>query len=152
MRIKWGAGELQRCALTTTVETMVYPKSWIWNHFKQFPIAECYLGQQNYEASCNICREEAIVNKDIRWVVFYDKSATKLERHMNRCHQSILLERNRAVAVTVVAEGQTKTLQQFLNTGAKDEVLYKYIKLLVMQYLPVSLCLAFEFTGKIISS
>ena len=71
---------------------------------------------------------------------------------MNRCHQSILLERNRAVAVTVVAEGQTKTLQQFLNTGAEDEVLYKYIKLLVMQYLPVSLCSAFEFTGKITSS
>jgi hypothetical protein len=110
------------------------------------------LGQQNYEASCNICQEEAIVNKDMRWVVFYDKSTTKLERHMNRSHQFILQERNRAVAVTVVAEGETKTLQKFLNTGAKDKVFYKYIKLLVMQYLPISLCSAFEFTGKIISS
>jgi hypothetical protein len=27
--------ELQRCALTATVETMVDPKSWIWNHFKR---------------------------------------------------------------------------------------------------------------------
>lgn len=66
---------------------------------------------------------------------------------MNRCHQSILQERYKAVAMTVVAEGEAKTLSQFLNTGVEDEIRYKYIKLLFMQYLPISLCSAFEFTN-----
>jgi hypothetical protein len=73
MRIKWGVGEIQRCALTTPEELMVDPKSWIWDH--------------------------------------------------NRCHQSTLQERKKEVAVKVVAQGEAKTLSQFLKTEV--EVLQK---------------------------
>jgi hypothetical protein len=43
-------------------------------------------------------------------------------------------------------------LEDWSRSTTEDEILYKYIKLLVIQYLPISLCSAIEFTGEIILS
>lgn len=91
MRVKWGAGEEKCCALSTDVEAFK-GSTWLWDHFKRFTKEDSYLQQQNYEASCNICKEEAKSDPTIPWVVFYDKSTTKLERHLAKCHPSIVKE------------------------------------------------------------
>jgi hypothetical protein len=43
-------------------------------------------------------------------------------------------------------------LEDWSRSTTEDEILYKYIKLLVIQYLPISLCSAIELTGEIILS
>lgn len=99
-------------------------------------------------ASCNICKEEAKVHTDIRWVIFYDKSTTKLERHLNKCHPTVVHGHQKGIAESLVKDGKSKMMSEFLKAGAQDDKTYRFMKMCIMNFLPISLCSCKEFNGK----
>ena len=146
-RQKWKAGDIARCPKTTKVEDFK-GTCWIWRYFKRLSQEELRGRKQNYEASCNICLEEAKADNRIKWTVLYDGSTTKLVRHLKACHEHLEKQHTNDIAVSLVSEGETKNMAEFLRTGNDDDTLYNYLKMCVMHLLPISLCSYKEFNGE----
>ena len=149
-RHKWGSSEIPRCPITVKLEEFK-GACWIWKYFKRLSKDECGENKQNYEASCNTCLMEARDDNRIKWIVFYDGSTTKLVRHLRACHDHLEKEHIDDIALSMVSEGETKSMAEFLRSGTDDDTLYNYLKMCVMHFLPISLCSYKEFNGKYLS-
>lgn len=146
-RVKWGPGEDARNPNTVKLENFK-GSCWIWKFFKRLSKENCGENKQNYEASCNTCLNEAKEDNRIKWIVFFDGSTTKLVRHMRACHEELVKEHTDDIAGSLVTEGDSKTMADFVRTGNEDDTLYNYLKMCVMNFLPISLCSYKEFNGK----
>ena len=137
-RLKWGPEEVIRDAGRHKLEEYD-GKSWLWAHFRRFSKLDSAKSDQSYEASCNICHEEAKINSCIKWVVFYDKSTTKLNRHLELCHRSVCLDHSKESAKILLSSGD-RTMTEYLCVGANDDYLYRFLKMCVKMCLPISMC------------
>ena len=146
-RHKWGPGEEARNPNTVKLESFK-GTCWIWKYFKRLSKEDCGENKPNYEASCITCLSEAKEDNRIRFMVYFDGSTTKLVRHMRACHEELVKEHTDEIAGSLVSEGDSKTMAEFLRTGTEDDTLYNYLKMCVMNFLPISLCSYKEFNGK----
>lgn len=146
-RHKWNPSE-RACNPNTVKLESFKGTCWIWKYFKRLSKGDCGQNKQNYEASCNICFDEAKEDNRIKWIVFYDGSTTKLVRHMSACHEELVKVHTDDIAGSLVSEGDSKTMADFVRTGNEDDTLYNYLKMCVMNFLPISLCSYKEFNGK----
>lgn len=138
IRLKWGSEDEVKEARNFKLQ--VYDgKSWLWEHFKRFTKRDAKNGDQSYEAGCNICYEESKTKTDIKWTIFFDKSTTKLSRHLELCHKSICLDHSKESAKTLLSGGE-KTMAAYLCTGANDDHLYRVLEMCVKICLPISIC------------
>ena len=138
IRLKWGPEEEIKEAKHFKLE--VYDgKSWLWDHFKRLTKRDAKNSDQSYEAACNICYDESKTKSDIKWTVFYNKSTTKLSRHLELCQKSICVDRSKESAKTLLSSGE-KTMTAFLCSGAHDDHLYRVLKMCIKMCLPISMC------------
>lgn len=146
IRLKWGTEEEVKDAINFKLE--VYDgKSWLWEHFKRLSQEDAKNGEQSHEAACNICYEESKTRRDIKWTVYYDKSTTKLSRHLELCHKATCLDRSKESAKILLARGD-KTMNAYLCAGADDDHLYRVLKMCVQMCLPISICEHHAFACK----
>ena len=137
-RLNWGPEEKIRDAGLIKLDEYD-GKSWLWAHFQRFSKVDSVKSDQPYEASCKICHKEAKINRCIKWVIFYDKCTTKLNRHLELCHRSVCLDHSKESAKILLSSGN-RTMTEYLCVGANDDHLYRFLKMCVKMCLPISMC------------
>lgn len=118
-RVKWTIDEAPMNPATYKLE--VGPgKSWLWAHFKRFSMKDSVSRNQSKNASCNICNDEARTKPEIKWVVAYDTSTTKLYRHLETYHCNVVRDYQLDEAKKEVTSVKSTSLTDFLTVGSNN--------------------------------
>ena len=104
------------------------PRSPVWAHLKKLALLPVTIYKPEKFASCNICFEEALTVRSVRFLIKNDGGTTKLRRHLFAHHAHIMVaEEEQQASLIVSEESSQKTMMAFLCDTTMLDHLYNYL-------------------------